>query len=547
MEPIPQESDQRPYFLQSSGTQAKAQVDRIQYSGQTQIAHQQNNPFPRPLHVQAHDTIECVNNEQTEAYPCQAQKDNSCSSSTIAATTAKRESSVMSSLFKPSHRRRPSSVEGWDSGDDEELDQTITPAGSNTMPTNEKSPWLRRENAKRKQVRRCLCLAVILCFLVLGTVLAFAFRDEIFSRNQQGPSVKREEVITPHLQGIEETYHVNKTITPDPRLKKIFYGIDYTPRDSQEPGCKVNLGHVIEDMKVLSQLTNRIRLYGMACQQSEAVLKAIEYLDLPEMEIILTLWVDHNNASWEKQSRVFWNLIDHELRSDSGFISNMDGQSSVKNDDMITISKVASRISGISVGNEVLFRNENKATTKEYVPLSVLTGYIDEIRTGLATRAARAAKSPDPAAMAMGQRLTQIPIFSSDLGRNAGQIVDQVDMVMSNIHPFFAYTSATEAADWAFKNFRNETVGAARGKLAAISEIGWPSGPASAKLGSAVPSIENLQIFIDSWVCQANKKSIPYYYFEAFDEPWKNSINARESQWGLMTVNRQLKVSLPSC
>lgn len=68
-----------------------------------------------------------------------------------------------------------------------------------------------------------------------------------------------------------------------------------------------------------------------------------------------------------------------------------------------------------------------------------------------------------------------------------------------------------------------------------------------AQIGPAVPSIENLQTFVDTWVCQANKKNVPYYYFEAFDEPWKNSINPRESQWGLMTVDRKLKVTIPNC
>ncbi|KAK5808414.1 glycoside hydrolase superfamily [Linnemannia elongata] len=316
-------------------------------------------------------------------------------------------------------------------------------------------------------------------------------------------------------------FHVNTTIIPDPNLRKVFYGINYTPRGSQEPDCRVNLGNVIEDIKILSQVTTRIRLYGMACRQTEDVMKALQYLDLPDMQVILTLWVDSNKASWEKQTRLFWNLIDNNL--------------------------VASRIIGISVGNEVLFRNEDPTKKKDYVPLETLDAYIQEIRRGLRDRAASAASSPNPTYSALGQQLAQIPIFSSDLGRNAHQIVDKVDWVLSNIHPFFAYTSASQAADWAFANFKDETLKAARGKPAMISEVGWPSGPSSAALGPAVPSIENLQTFVDTWVCQANKKNVPYYYFEAFDEPWKNSISPRESQWGLMTVDRKLKVTIPNC
>ncbi|KAI8594913.1 glycoside hydrolase superfamily [Dissophora ornata] len=390
------------------------------------------------------------------------------------------------------------------------MDKATTKAAAHTVVTdpalvNEKSPWLRQETKKQKQVRTCICLGVILCFLVLGTILAFTFREQIFRLGGgQQPASQRK---SPVVQSIEDFYHVNKTITKDPSLVNIFYGIDYTPMGSQEPGCKVNLGNVIEDIKVLSQLTNRIRLYGMACQQTEAVLKAIEYLELPNMQVVLTLWVDSSPQSWLKQSQIFWNLIDNELKMDT--------------------SSVISRIMGISVGNEVLFRNEDLNYPAGFVPVSTLTGYIDEIRQGLAERF--------------------IPVFSSDLGRNAHQIVNQVDWVMSNIHPFFANTVATTATSWAIANFKNETLGAAAGKPAAISEIGWPSGPSSASQGLSVPSMDNLQTFLDSWVCLANKSNIPYFYFEAFDEPWKNSINAREAQWGIMTVDRTLKVTLPRC
>ncbi|KAI1300402.1 hypothetical protein EDD11_006208 [Mortierella claussenii] len=533
---------------------------------------------PLQLHCQDQDAIEyiepafhlepVVNRATSSSSLAQStqpdQPNNSCSSSvtaagpnpaSVAAPACKRDSSIFGFIFgNQRHKRRSSSVMGWDSDDDEELEKAISRAASNSIPINEKSPWLQKENKKQKQVRVCLCLAVVLCFLVLGTILAFAFKDEIFSHSKKYRGIERKTnsdepagKASQRFQSIETTFHVNSTITPDPNFRKIFYGIDYTPHGSQEPDCRVNLGQVIEDIKMLSQLTNRIRLYGMACQQSEAVLKAIEYLGLPDMQVILTLWVDHNSASWKEQSRIFWGLIDNDLQVDTSFIGNADGQDDTLAADTVTISQVASRIIGISIGNEVLFRNEDQNKKKEHVPLSVLEGYIQEIRAGLAERATKAITSSSPEMASLGQQLTEIPVFSSDLGRNAGQIVDQVDVIMSNIHPFFAYASAAEAADWAFQNFKNETASAAAGKPAVISEIGWPSGPSSAKLGPAVPSVENLQTFVNTWVCQANKKKVPYYFFEAFDEPWKNSINARESQWGIMTVNRKLKVSLPRC
>jgi len=55
-----------------------------------------------------------------------------------------------------------------------------------------------------------------------------------------------------------------------------------------------------------------------------------------------------------------------------------------------------------------------------------------------------------------------------------------------------------------------------------------------------------LQTFIDTWLCDANKKQLPYYYFEFFDAPWKIwPGSAVEGFWGLLTIDKKLKVKLP--
>ncbi|KAF9433460.1 hypothetical protein BGZ76_009432 [Entomortierella beljakovae] len=462
---------------------------------------------------------------------------------------SRRTSSSVGSVYKhKDHVRKTSFVAGWDSDDDEEMDQARQ--NPETIVVNEKSPWLRSEAKKRKKVSTCICLGVVVCFLVCGSILALVYKEEIFStihgghKDGQGHGNDNSGTSS-KVQSIEAKYHVNSTINPNPALSNVFYGIDYTPAGSQEPYCGLNQGAVIEDIKVISQLTNRIRIYGMACHQAESVLKAIEYLGLPDMQIALTLWVDSNSTSWEAQKRTFWNLIDNDVKLDTSSISDLTPQSKTGKD--FTLSKSISRINGISVGNEVLFRNEDMSKLDQHVPVSTLTDYINQIRDGLALRAKEASSSSDAKVVALGKNLTNIPIFSSDLGRNAYQIEDSVDEVMSNIHPFFAQTQVQDAADWAANNYKSETVSAAGDKPAGISEVGWPSGPSSAKIGAAVPSMDNLQQFVNDWVCLAMKKKIPYYFFEAFDEPWKSSINPREAQWGIMTSERKMKITLPKC
>jgi hypothetical protein len=55
---------------------------------------------------------------------------------------------------------------------------------------------------------------------------------------------------------------LNTTIIKNANLHQSFYGLGYTPSDTQYPTCGATQDVVLEDMKVLSQLTTRLRLYG---------------------------------------------------------------------------------------------------------------------------------------------------------------------------------------------------------------------------------------------------------------------------------------------
>ncbi|KAF9996562.1 hypothetical protein BGZ80_001461 [Entomortierella chlamydospora] len=284
--------------------------------------------------------------------------------------------------------------------------------------------------------------------LVCGAIRALVYKEQIFSTIKRSHHVGGgvgDADVTEKIQSIESKSHVNTTINPGAGLNKVFYGIDYTPSGSQEPYCTVNLGSVIGDAKVLSQLTNRIRIFNMACQQAESMLKAIEYLGLEEMQIILTLWVDNNSTSWENQKSILWNLIENDIKMDSRRIGDLAPRNTTSTG-IMTLSKPVSKTSGISVGNEVLCRNGDNAKLDRQVPVQILTDYIDQIRKGLAARSKEASSSSDSNVVALGQQLKQIPIFSSGLGCNVYQIVDEVDEVMSNIHSFFAQVEINQAA-----------------------------------------------------------------------------------------------------
>jgi Glycosyl hydrolases family 17 len=81
------------------------------------------------------------------------------------------------------------------------------------------------------------------------------------------------------------------------------------------------------------------------------------------------------------------------------------------------------------------------------------------------------------------------------------------------------------------------------GKEVIISETGWPS--AGGARGPATPStIDAPQYFIEftSW---AIANSIPYFYFEAFDEAWKAAAEGPQgSHWGVWDADGNLKFGM---
>lgn len=106
-----------------------------------------------------------------------------------------------------------------------------------------------------------------------------------------------------------------------------------------------------------------------------------------------------------------------------------------------------------------------------------------------------------------------IPVFSSDVGNEmSSELASVSDMLQGNIHPYFSGTPAADAANWTMKEYEskittNPTPMALEG---VISEVGWPSAPASAVyLNGSVPGLANMQTVVDNFVCQANAAGIP--------------------------------------
>ena len=92
---------------------------------------------------------------------------------------------------------------------------------------------------------------------------------------------------------------------------------------------------------------------------------------------------------------------------------------------------------------------------------------------------------------------------------------------MSNVHPWFENVSIEQAAGWTYEFFQTQNVEVAQSlsnkPQMFIAETGWPSKSSdagNASNGPSLASVDNLQKFLDTFVCQSNTNGTGYFYFE---------------------------------
>ncbi|PWO00414.1 glycoside hydrolase [Tilletiopsis washingtonensis] len=348
---------------------------------------------------------------------------------------------------------------------------------------------------------------VLLVVAVAGTVAGV-----MVSRNSSSSSK--------NVAGVVQTSDPNdpSSFSKNPALKQSFWGMCYTPLNSQYPACGDTLPQVIEDIQLVSQLTNRIRLYGADCNVPSYVLNAVKQTKV-DMQVWLAVWVpqpadDPDDATYNRQVSEVRKAIEE-----------------------FGVEHVA----GITVGNEYLLNGG---------PADALITKMAAMRTMLA-------------GMNLGKT---IPVGTADAGSMVTTSLGAgSDYVMANVHPWFGGVPVDQSAGWVWSYMANHEPATAR--LAAnvpqlyVAETGWPTGANETRLetlGPAVAGIEELNRFMSDYVCAANRNATAatpdpfssYFFFEAFDEPWKDALyGGVEAHWGLFTSDKKLKEGLviPDC
>ncbi|KAM0747073.1 glycoside hydrolase [Meredithblackwellia eburnea MCA 4105] len=246
---------------------------------------------------------------------------------------------------------------------------------------------------------------------------------------------------------------------------------------------------------------------GSACNQSALVLEAIRQTKV-NMTVWLGAYIGDNKTVNAQQQQVTLDVLrtygtDH--------------------------------VEGVIIGNEYILNAESQSTAITYI--------INQV----------AAFKTQLAALNLAKTL---PVGTADAGSVlTATLAKGVDFFMANVHPFFGGVPIAQGAAWTNEFFQENDVyycnRAANSPTCYIAETGWPTAsltPANLTIGGATAGVAQLQTFLDTFVCQANANGTEYFYFEAFDEPWKVSFGGVEPFWGLMDSNKKMKaITIPSC
>ncbi|KAK8858895.1 hypothetical protein IAR55_003126 [Kwoniella newhampshirensis] len=351
--------------------------------------------------------------------------------------------------------------------------------------------------------------------IIVGVVVSQVKKNNNSSGNSSGSSASTNGTNGSTLSNPNDPSKFAK----DSNLHQSFWGFAYTPNLAQVPWCGATQTNVTRDIQLLSQITTRLRLYGANCNQTALVLQAIQDTKV-NMTVWLGIYVDSNQTAYTTQLEAVTDALK---------------------------TYGTDHVSGVTVGNEYILNTAGTTSTTSSAYISSvgeITDKIAEVNTTI-----------------QGLNLSKtLPIGTSDAGSiMSTRLASGVDYFMANVHPWFGSLPIDQAAEWTNTYFQETDVAVAatadNNPTCYIAETGWPTqsmNASEANDGAGSPqgdaSVANLQTFLDTFVCQANANGTEYFYFEAFDEPWKAQFGGVEPYWGLFDSNRNLKeIKIPVC
>lgn len=259
-------------------------------------------------------------------------------------------------------------------------------------------------------------------------------------------------------------------------------GLCYGPfREGEDPdfGILPTYEELQEDISFVSGLARAIRTYGIGKSLSEIP----QLCEEAGIDCYPGAWISKYRRENEKEIQTLIEIATQSLGS----------------------------LKGLIVGNEVLLRKD--------LSEEELVEYIDQVKSA-----------------------SDLPVSTAETWSkwiDHPRLAQKVDFILVHIHPYWDGISIDNAADYVLEKWKELKI-AYPEKTIIIGETGWPT--QGERNGQAVPSEENQKRFLLEFLHLASENSIQYFYFELFDETWKDKFEGEVgAHWGLYYSNGSLK------
>jgi exo-beta-1,3-glucanase (GH17 family)/cellulose synthase/poly-beta-1,6-N-acetylglucosamine synthase-like glycosyltransferase len=256
--------------------------------------------------------------------------------------------------------------------------------------------------------------------------------------------------------------------------------VSYAPFEGSahpDSGGKARTAQIRADLKQLTPLTRAIRTYSATGGVELVPGIASEF----GLRVTAGAWIDKNQDRNER-----------EIHS------------------VVELAKRHSNINGIIVGNETIFRGEQK--------VSDLIQMIQRVK-----------------------RSTNVPVTTGEIWHvwiEHPELVSAVDYIAAHILPYWEGFSEQQSVDQAILIY-DKLRQAYPGKRIVIAEFGWPS--AGYNLKNANPGRIEQAVALRDFVTRAEAYGIDYNIVEAIDQPWKIFEGGVGPYWGIFDASRQPK------
>jgi exo-beta-1,3-glucanase (GH17 family) len=335
-----------------------------------------------------------------------------------------------------------------------------------------------------------------------------------------------------------------------------YLAISYGGYRQKSRDIQPTINQLKEDMKILAAMGIKIlRTYNVQLQQAPNLLKAITELKEKdpsfEMYVMLGAWIDCKNA-WTDQ------IPNHEMESEAN---------AAEIDRAVTLAqKYPDIVKVIAVGNEAMVHWATSYFVQPKVILKWVNHLQDLKNTGTLSKDLWITSSDDFSSWGGGDS-----VYHNEDLENLIKAVDYISMhtyPMHNSHynPGFwivpenefnlsekekidaAMQRALQFAKNQYDSVSNYVNSLGIKKPIHIGETGWATvsnGHYGAKGSKAADQYKSGEYYklLRAWT---NKEKISCFYFEAFDEQWKDSLNEKgsENHFGLINLKGEAKYAI---